>query len=397
MARVNLIACHAAESDRVFKMVIESTVLIAWCCVVAEAAIDESYLVDAHETTIGLVHSADVTIEVCDTSFNGASVDPPRLQVIRRWSKLGQLERQRYRGFVGMTTNADGLPVNLGDLLEDGMTVKVLRNWDWASPQSITPHRQGTVRAWYGPDERTTFSGFANPRYHFALFGIQTRTSDTCRTLRQFVKESPSVKLMGPVSLRGHETWKLEMEHPDTRHGGSESGQIVEVYLDPEAGYLIRSLVVHHPVSNPEDPTEVPLRAERDVTKFQRHGDGVYFPVEAEFRLYPVGLLEGRPSLVQRLVGSKITVNQTLPVDAMDFRFPEHAVVNETPAVNGKYKAFLWGPDDKPLRQVYDFDDLGPDPDRRPRTGGTVGWGLVLIAAVGIAVVVLLARRRRAA
>lgn len=373
-----------------------STVALWSLLVICE--VDQDYVVAAHESTVGLVRNADITISIFNDSLNGNTVDPPVLRVIRRWSFDGRIERERYRFINPPMATSEGLPLNLGDIFEDGTTAKVLMNWDTEAPQRITPQRQGTVKAWYGPQQPGPYYFFSHPRQTFALFEIQPRLEERSRSLAQFVRDSPKVTFSGPVSVRGHDTWKLEMAHPDSGPDGEMKGSVVEAYLDPSVGYLIRKLVIQPSAGASNGTNDLGIRVEREITKFESVGDGAYFPVEAEYRSYPIGLLDGRPSVVDRLVGERIVVNSTLPADAMNFAFPEHALVQETPAVNGKYKVFVWGPDNTPARSILNIDELGPEPDATAQSRGPLGLVVVVCGLLGISVVAVMAmvKRRRA-
>jgi hypothetical protein len=376
-----------------------TSVVSAFCLLSASSEIDIEYLVAAHETAVGQVRSVDVRIDLYDLSLDTVEFSPPRHRAAWRWSMKGPVERQRYELLLGETKNEEGHPINLGDLLEDGRTAKVLMNWRGDHTMKITPHRQGSMKAWYAPQEPVNFGVFPNPRYGFALFGIQSQTNEPRRSVRQFVQESSEVHLAGQADVNGHSTWKVEAIYPGALPESPDKKMRAEIHFDPSVDYLIRKLIVHYPAVNPQDPKSFATWAEWEITKFEAFGDGVYFPTEAEFRLYGEGLFDGQPSGNQRLVASRLSVNRELPEDAMNFRFPEHALVTELPTVNNQYHVYLWGPDDKPLRKIESIEELGPDPSLQPSQRGSQGLVLVLVAGLGVAaaVVFTVLRRRRAA
>ncbi len=373
-------------------------VVSAYCLLSASSDIDIEYLVAAHETAVGQVRSVDVRIDLYDLSLDTVEFSPPRHRAAWRWSMEGPVERQRYELLLGETKNEEGHPINLGDLLEDGRTTKVLMNWRGDHTMKITPHRQGSLKAWYAPQQPVNFGIFPNPRYSFALFGIQPKLTEPRRSVRQFVQESPEVHLAGQAHVNGHSTWKVKAIYPGALPESSDKKRRAEIHFDPSVGYLIRMLIVRDPAENPQDPKSFATWAEWEITKFEAFGDRVYFPTENEFRLYGEGLFGGQPSGHQCFVASRLSVNHELLEDAMTFRFPEHALVTELPAVNNKYRVYLWGPDDKPLRKIESIEELGPDPSLQASERGSLGVVLVFVSGLGVAVAVVFTvlRRRRA-
>ncbi|RMD58540.1 hypothetical protein D6833_12825 [Candidatus Parcubacteria bacterium] len=79
---------------------------------------------------------------------------------------------------------------------------------------------------------------------------------------------------------------------------------------------------------------------------------------------------------------ANVTVNQPLPKDAFDFRFPENALVHHLPdaSLEGHVKKgaiSVWGPDDRPLGS---YEDVIAG---RLRQGP--GWLRITLAAVRLA------------
>lgn len=116
---------------------------------------------------------------------------------------------------------------------------------------------------------------------------------------------------------------------------------------------------------------------------------------------------EGRPTLdgkvIERGAIETITfkVNEPLEPDALSFRFPEYALVEHRPAVNGRTKVELWGADDKPIKEIVDeVEDLKEFLHLAPRfaegqSNSNRKWFWVLIAGVITVASVIWFRRRK--
>lgn len=334
-------------------------------------------LVAEHESTVGLIYRLDVEYDVQRTSMDGKPDQPPILINTCRWSKFGSKERQRYQ--IASRGKIDDSSMR-GDLFEDGSTLNVLLNWDPNVP--LHPHKQGKLKAWFRPQATQTPTPFHNPAGQFALFQIQARPSDPRLTLRQAVEQAEMAELAGKANVRDHACWKIVLQIDDVSY---------QVFLDPKANNLIRKVVVRvkpgraAPVSY--------LEFIREVEEFRDIGDGAFFPVVTySATMVPTSKA---PVIEMKAIATNAVVNEKLPSDSLDFKFPENAiVVNDVPQ-GGRRQSFVWGPDGKPLREITSINDLGPLPSDDISPGVPVNQLAVGSVIVGIAALTLVFWLRR--
>lgn len=352
-------------------------------------------IVSAHDTAVSQVRSLDMQIEHYNLSMNGEPYSPPEHAQTWHWTKKGKIERQRFTNHSSEPTK-DNLPTNLGDLIEDGKQVKALMNYDWDDPQEIHPYRQGTVRAWYAPQDRTVSGEFPSPSGQFAMFHVQATLTDPRRTLRELIQQSPKVELKGRTSVGGQECWHLQIEHPDTKTKGAFAGTRFEVYLDPSVNYMIRKVHFNIADTDPSPEKISPIQYSREAVKFHDAGDGVFVPTEVIAKMYTPAFGKA-PVFESRFVVTSVSVNEELPADALAFRWPENALVVEHPPVSPtKRRVQLWGPDDKPVREVTSIADLGTPPALPAESGwfSPMRITFIVVSALAVATIVFFFLRR---
>jgi len=336
-------------------------------------------LVSANQAAVESVRQLDMRIEVYRTGWRGVRLAKPIHLTTLQWSKDIDRERQRYKQHFGDEPDTDGRPQNLGDLLETPDQRRVLFNWDPIKPQRITPHKQGTLRAWFEPPSPNLPSPFPNPAASFALFQIQANLNDTRQTLAQLVAASPSVQVSQLTDDDENRRWRLTIQHPDNKTGGLFANSHYEIVLSPSVNYLVTSVVAYIADSDPSPSNTVPIRTERKVVEFGQAQDGNYFPKRVVARMYDgTAAPDAAPASEQEWVAEDVVVNAQLPADAFDFVFPENAVVYEMPPVNGSYPLHIWGPDNKPARTYTgDYHDYRfPDPQELARSSFKTSSGL---------------------
>lgn len=324
----------------------------------AAGEIGLSQLVDHHSSSIELVNRLDVEIAVRETINEGRSVSIPMWSV--RWSKQFDSQRQRYRMLHLPTQDELGNPINIGDIFEDTQYLYVLQNWDPSlSKRILDPSMPGPVRAWKQNRNGKLPVPSLNVASMFALFEIQPGPEDERRSLRELVASSPAAEYLGTITVDGLLLHKLRIIHPHTKTGQFYRDCVFNVYLDPAVGYLIRRLELAVPVDAKLNRPHADY--EWIVQRFKKVAGDVYFPVETTY-LVRFPDFSDKITSECTMKASKLTVNAALPSDAMNFTFPENTVVNFDGLSNDKSRqAFLWGPDNKPIKELHSAADLRPD------------------------------------
>jgi hypothetical protein len=158
--------------------------------------------------------------------------------------------------------------------------------------------------------------------------------SEPRRTLREMLRESE--RKFGSHAVQVSQEmvqdalcWKISYRHPGgVFQGRAFSGDMRQsLYFDPAANYLIRK-EEDQGKAFPDDVCEYHNVAE--VTKIKNCGDGIFFPEEID---YSDGGTS-RWTLTVRV--TSVTINQPIPEDRWDFRFPEGILVQEGSSFPGQ-------------------------------------------------------------
>lgn len=334
-------------------------VLPAVClCAVVPALAEEkesneslSAIVVANEAAIAQIREIELSLSISGERYRPEATG--RLQIATwRWAWKGDLERIRYID-LNVPPRDDGLTNNRGDVFLDGNTAKWLRNWDPENPQVLAPTRQGTVKAVMMPQSNVVPGRDVKAQLLWAftpLTGAATRVS-----LRKLVEaSSPAAELKGSELVGERNCWHITASLPG--HGDSGPTHF-DIFLDPDANYMVRKTIVRQSVVYQDGDAEVTsdLHLEREVRRFHDAGSGVFIPVEIETRSYEGSAAEPASKIVVHVEIERI--NEPLSTDAFAFRFPENCQVT-TPPVDGKSVVYLWGPDNSPIREIRSAADL---------------------------------------
>jgi hypothetical protein len=319
-------------------------------------------LIDANSQTVDLIRSIQVNYTV-------GKLDNPKHPIDQvSWSREARRERIKiFTDAAGFEPTSDGRPQGISDLLIDGDAYKLLRNWDPKNPQKITPVKQGTVRATMGPQTNVNATTHA-PSYDL-YFEVDCMPR---RTLRELAKVSPKVTCKGQVQMDGRELWLLSLESPEETTATTMK-KYYDIYLDPNAGHMIRKLVVNSNVMMPDGKIVKDAHA-HEVLDYKDFGDGIFVPTR---------IRHGTPEKwLSELVVTSIKVNEPIPPETFEMVWPKYAQIVHFPPVDGKLKVEVWG-DDKPIQEIKGIGDLrtveaelrndprtaadiGPDPGVRP-------------------------------
>ncbi len=373
-------------------MAFRSTHLVAfiglWSSVMASHAAAPSLdeLIEAHSSAVGLIRQVDIEIEtVKRPSKNG---EQPVPQATYRWSSNGR--KHRYRIVVhAINQRSDGWPVGHHDEFTDEASSGVVTNWDPKSLKQPSLLDSGPVKAQY--EERPATGPLMHAQYFLMLhFPVPSQPSVP---LKDFIAVVPKdrVRFLGANHDEGRLLYGIRIElAPQSTTG--ETAHSYEVFLDPNSNFFVAKSVKHMEGNYRDETTGETKQYNVDyiwrATKFQDHGGGVWLPIEVETREWRSGQL-----ITERQGDIKVLnaiVNKPLPSDALDFRFPENLLVTRVSREGGVLRRELWGPDNKPIREITTPDDLNKlmaeavaavkTGHRSPRTSYMWAWGTSLIA-----------------
>jgi hypothetical protein len=242
------------------------------------------------------------------------------------------------------------------------------------------------------------------------LWTFAASPSDPRRTLEQLCRTSADVRMIGPGKIRAVSGWLIRVAHPEAQT--KYPGNYHEVLIDPARRFSVVAVVEHLGRFQKRIGRELEdyeLTVTRVVDRFTERGDGLLIP--AELTLWEETTLTDQRYAINRLTVHDLKVNDEVPDEEFDFRFPENAVVTVDPPLHpDRRTAYLWGKDNQPAREIQSVRDLpmapNPDPISAGSANGTTsgswllsgkGW---LLLGNGLAVLLTLVayrglRRRR--
>jgi len=309
-------------------------------------------IVSAHESSIGLIHTADIHLEVRRRSSN-------ELIETLRWSMDGPRERIRSKN----ETVPVGELNRFSDCYMDTGQVYMLGDADPQGTPAIRPFRSQGMYGWIKPRTRRLINMRAS---YWLLLKISLVAEDERRTLAELVHDSQSafgdagVIFKGSHEVSGIDTVWLRIQHPGVMNEDtgktSHRGSIIDIFLDPQRGYLAKR-VESHLQGTYENGKTGPYESNLEVQSFDDLGDGVYFPtaIVSEF----LDMNKKRLSKVEyKYLVSQASVNKPLPDDAMNFKFPENLLVRQLPFANGRYPLHLIGANGQIVRTVSTSEEV---------------------------------------
>lgn len=320
-------------------------------------------LVVAHQATVDAIHELDF---ILDSGREGSE-----LVESVRYSSDGVRERFR----IDMLHIPADNPKRFVDVLRDGDITKRLEGFDPNNPNVITDpldskRMNAAIRPWTVGAVEFKALGLLKLQ-----FSIDPR--DRHRTLGELSRDSrlvhgeSAVTLVGSEKVAGQDCFHIRIIHPGINGDGTGlyANSEFRVFLDPTVGYLARRVDVHRKGHVAEEDYVITTT----VSKFESFENGVYFPVELRATsLYghsnPKPVSEPAVFHVRQL-----TVNAPLPVDAMDFKFPENILVGQEGA-NSEATVFLIGKNSEVVKTMKSREEVeafllskqGEDPSVRP-------------------------------
>ena len=312
-------------------------------------------VVSAHEAALGSIHKIELTMRHDNRYFaSGKPLSEPDSWTWH-WAKDGSTQRMRFR--TEPAVRSDGLPDGIYDLLADDREVRMLQNWDPDAPQKITPLNQGSLSAQISQRDRGS-PFVANPEKHL-LWRFDFDVVGESWSLGDLVRESGVAELAGKADIDGHPTWHIRVLDP--KSGGTVMpGFGFDIFVDPAVNFFVRRVIEHHrdikqEINGVEET--YPIDVTRTVTTFHDAGGGVFVPTSMKFRAVS-GSSDRREMACETSV-TDLKVNEDLSPGALDFRFPEDALVIYSPPLSPtRQRVVLWGPDNLPRKEITNRHDI---------------------------------------
>jgi hypothetical protein len=268
-----------------------------------------------------------------------------------RWSKEGQRERLRSRlPFIGKPRFI------YEDKFLDGGAMRAMstqgsredidaRLLDPASMHASTRPHSSPIIAEHRP--RTL-------EYLEIGFGRHVTLSDLIARWKTSLEGKQSAE-------NGDVLWRIRAERP----GENENApSYIEIWVNADKGFLTQRMLAYYAAggTSAETGQRVATVQTVEIARFRDFGRGVYFPEIIEGRSgLPAGDARKQDGVYLTLAATSLVVNAPLPDDALDFRFPEGAVVREFLQDGRQGRVFLWGSGDRPRREFAsgeEFDEV---------------------------------------
>jgi hypothetical protein len=133
-----------------------------------------------------------------------------------------------------------------------------------------------------------------------------------------------------------------------------------DIYVDPAVNFFVRRVIEHHrdikqEINGVEET--YPIDITRTVTTFHDAGGGVFVATSMKFRA--VSGSSDRREMVCETSVTDLKVNEDFSPGAIDFRFPEDALVIYSPPLSPtRQRVVLWGPDNLPRKEITNMHDI---------------------------------------
>ena len=313
---------------------------------------EKAAVVKAHAAALAAIRSFDIVYETYYQWPNkSGDWNAENKGIQYRWSKDGSVVRSQSEWSL---QNKE----QFNDEFYDGTCLKTLSDWNPHKPPALTPRSQQGVRCWIYPPSPPDARLVARPEF---LLSFAMSQVDKPRSLQDLVSESPKVEFRIEPQANRNMRQAIFTSFLPGIGDNPPSGDFFVIALDPTVNYMARRVEEHRM----KFPMEVPGHGffkqhgilEREVTNFKEFEIGVFFPTEVRQRIIhePTGTVVSR----SRFVVTKLVVNQPLPKDALDFRFPNNALATKIlDAKKSKAEAWLWGPNNKPIKRIRSGRDL---------------------------------------
>ena len=153
------------------------------------------------------------------------------------------------------------------------------------------------------------------------------------------------------LAENGDVLWRIRAE-PSNRF--KTTPDYIEIWVNADKGFLTQRMLSYCATGATSVETGKPVATVEtvEIARFRDFGRGVYFPEIIQCRAgLPAVDARKQDGFFITLAATSLAVNAALPDDALNFRFPEGAVVEERSKDGRQTRVFLWGSDDRPQRE----------------------------------------------
>ena len=160
------------------------------------------------------------------------------------------------------------------------------------------------------------------------------------------------------LAENGDVLWRIRAE-PSGKNENAPS--YIEIWVNADKGFLTQRMHSYHAAGGTSVETGRPVATVEtvEIARFRDLGRGVYFPEIIQCRSgLPAGDARKQDGFYITLAATSLLVNAALPDDALDFRFPEGAAVQELLQDGRQGRVFLWGSGDRPQREFASGEEL---------------------------------------
>ena len=194
------------------------------------------------------------------------------------------------------------------------------------------------------------------------------------------------------MAENGNVLWRIRAEPS----GGIENApNYVEIWVNADKGFLTQKMLSYCAMgaTSVETGQAVATVETVEIARFRDFGRGVYFPEIIQCRSGLPAVDAGKQDgFFITLAATSLVVNAALPDDALEFRFPEGAVVRDLLKDGRQARVFLWGSDNRPRREFasgQEFDEFQTARNTESLVDEFVGFwispkGLALTTVAGL-------------
>lgn len=350
-------------------------------------------LVEAHTSAVALIHELDAEMESTFQMLAGPVEGRTKKKGnAGRWSFDNSRQRFRFKS-PNSSPRADGSLTGVSDVLIDGQSTRTIH--DWTPDSTKQPSLLDQARIVAEIQEMPTLG--PNVHLYTSLllrFGPPAKPAVALRELLNSVP-AENIEYLGKA-IAGSDDEGLRVRFlpiPDRFTSAYK-----DIYFRPSLNYFATKVIEHQEgimMANDKTGAVEPHVMEYDLTvkEFRDCGGGVWIPTAVETLTTKTGY--DTPIMRVDIQVTKLTVNKSLPADALDFRFPENLFVRRISAAGKLVRSELWGADGKVKQEFNSTDDinklLAAEAARlgKPRPS-TRGWYLTLwLVGLGVLIAVV--------
>jgi hypothetical protein len=160
------------------------------------------------------------------------------------------------------------------------------------------------------------------------------------------------------LAENGDVLWRIRAEPS----GGIQNApDYIEIWVNADKGFLTQKMLSYCTTGATSVETGKPVATVEtvEIARFRDFGRGIWFPAIIQCRAgLPAIDAQKQDGFYITLAATSLLVNAALPDDALDFRFPEGAAVQDLLQDGRQGRVFLWGSGDRPQREFASGEEF---------------------------------------